>query len=264
MVVKSPKTHSAVERETTILKKMKHPLVIKYIPNKMNLTSALTYEFIPNGSLANHLPQFQNSDLCLPRGPNRIARVMIEIVLAMCYVHSQSIIHHDLTPENILLDWKWNIRIADFGGSTSPDKSWISSISDDSAQVWPSGNSYYLAPECYDHIITPENDRFSFGLILYEHIIGKPAIPKTMDPHKVGKMVVMEDWKPDITHFVLPQTKELILDFLLKNYRYRLLFSDIFDRIESMKFKLMPGVNSSILVKLVKEIQAWEAANLIH
>jgi serine/threonine protein kinase len=189
-------------------------------------------------------------------------KIIVGIVLAMRYVHSQEVIHRDLTPENILLDWDWNIRIADFGRSTSPEKPWISSIPDDSAQVWPSGNSHYLAPECYDSVITPENDVFSFGLILYELIVGKPAIPKTMDPHKVGKMLVMEDWKPDIPNFVLPQTKELILDCLLKDYRYRLLFSDIFDRMKSMRFKLIPGVNSSKLVEFVKEIQAREAANL--
>jgi serine/threonine protein kinase len=71
-------------------------------------------------------------------------RIIVGIVLAMSYVHSQKVIHRDLTPENIMLDWKWNVRIADFGRSTSPDKPWISSISDDSGQVWPSGDSHYL------------------------------------------------------------------------------------------------------------------------
>jgi hypothetical protein len=116
-----------------------------------------------------------------------------------------------------VLDWKWNLRIADFGSSTAPEK-----------------------------------DVFSFDLILYELIIEKRAIPKTINPHKVGLMRVRED-------LVLPQTKELILDCFLKDYRYRLLVSDIFNRIKEMRFKMMPAGQFS---EFVKEIQAWEAANL--
>jgi serine/threonine protein kinase len=180
----------------------------------------------------------------------------------MRYVHSQDVIHRDLTPNNILLDWKWHIRIADFGRSTSPEKPWIFPISDSSEQKWPSGDCHYLAPECYDDVITQESDVFSFGLILYELIVGKPAIPETLGPYKVGKMLVMEGWEPDIPNFVLPQTKDLIMDCVLKDYGDRPSFSDIFDRIKEMRFKLRPGVISSKLVEFVKEIEAWEATNL--
>jgi serine/threonine protein kinase len=127
------------------------------------------------------------------QNPTKIVRIIVGIVLAMSYVHSQKVIHRDLTPENILLDWKWNVRIVDFGGSTSPEKPWISCIRDGSAQVWPFGDSHYLAPECYDNVVTSHSDVFSFGLILYELIVREPAIPKTTNPHKVGMMLVMEN-----------------------------------------------------------------------
>jgi hypothetical protein len=245
IVVKSPKTQSAVERETEILKKMNHPLIMKY-------SSPLAIEFVPNGSLANHLPGHQNTDLCPWRKPTRIAKIIVGIVLAMRYIHSQNVIHGDLTPNNILLDWKWNIRIADFGRN----------ISSDCAQVWPSADFHYLAPECYEHEITPESDVFSFGLILYELIVGKSAISATLNPYQIAGMMILKDWMPDIPNFVLPQTKDLIMDCLLKDNWDRPSFSDIFDRIKEMRFKLMPRVNSSKLVKCVKEIEAWEATNL--
>jgi hypothetical protein len=75
-------------------------------------------------------------------------------------------------------------------------------------------------------------------------------------------MMVTENWKPDIPNVVLPETKELICDCLLKKDGNRPSFSDIFDRIEKMQFKLMKRLNSSKLVEFVQEIRALEAANL--
>jgi hypothetical protein len=82
----------------------------------------------------------------------------------------------------------------------------------------------------------------SFHLVIFciKLIVGKPPIPKTLAPHKVGKLLVVESWESDIPNLILSQTKALILDCLMEDYHPRLLFSDVFDRIEEMKFKLMP------------------------
>jgi serine/threonine protein kinase len=102
---------------------------------------------------------------------------MTGIALAMRYVHSKGVIHRKLTPENILLDWDWNGRIANFSHSISTTELPLSPMT--ATVRVPPADAHYVFPESYEHIIGPELDVFSFGLILYE-LIGHPVFPKDM------------------------------------------------------------------------------------
>jgi serine/threonine protein kinase len=177
----------------------------------------------------------------------------------MRYVHSQGIIHRNLTPDNILLDWDWNVRIANFDCSTFTEKSLILPVGN--ANEIPRGDAHYLAPECYDNIDDPANDVFSFGLILYELIVGKPAFSKSATLNSIAGAIVLKNWRPDIPNSVSPETAELIQDCWAPKYRERLCFSGILDRLEEMRFKLIRRVNSSKLTAFVNKIQEWESNN---
>jgi hypothetical protein len=109
-----------IQREASILKRLKHPLILKLqrdISDTSDHNSSIVTEFAANGSLSSHL----TSSECRLSGANRITKVVVGIALAMRYLHSQNVIHRDLNPDNILLDFDWNVRIADFGHSISPD-----------------------------------------------------------------------------------------------------------------------------------------------
>jgi serine/threonine protein kinase len=269
IVVKTARDDLLIERiqhDLAILKRMNHPLVVKHFPNTMNRSSAITTEFVTNGSLANHLPDSQNIDLSLLRGSTRIVKVIAGIALAMRYVHSQGVIHRNLTPDNILLDWDWNVRIANFGRSIVISEQRISSITDSPGVLpkLPSGDPRYVAPECYENIIGKQNDIFSFGLILYELIVGKPVFPRSMTSQEITGALVLRKYRPDIPKSVRPETAELIRDCWAINHWERLCFDGIVDRLEEMQFKLIRRVNSSKLTVFVNEIKDWEMSTSLQ
>jgi serine/threonine protein kinase len=257
----TPNRAELIQREDSILKTLKHPLILelrKHIFDTPDHNSAIETEFAGNGSLASHLPPSK----CSLSGANRITRIIVGIALAMRFVHSQDVIHCDLRPDNILLDWDWNVRIADFGHSISPDNPKPPSLfQSNQTGKWPFGDSRYLAPECYDNRYYQESDVFSFGMILYELLSGQPAFSKELTQNEIAFRVILDDKPPPIPDSVLPSAQELITDCWAKEPGSRLSFEEIVDRLKTMKFKVMPNVNSQKLLAFVKKIEEFEERN---
>jgi serine/threonine protein kinase len=212
-------------------------------------------EFVRNGSLANHLPPTK----CRLSGANRITKIIIGIALAMRYLHSRNIIHRELRPDNILLDWDWNVRIADFDRSSAPK---IPSLPySDPIFRSLSFDSRYLAPECYDDLYFDESDVFSFGMIVYELLTGDPVFPKELTRLQIAVKVVIRDERPAIPIFIVPSIRNLITDCWAKEPEKRPSFDEIVKRLSEMRFKVIPNVNSSKMRAFMKKIEEWEASN---
>jgi serine/threonine-protein kinase len=259
----NPNFGELIRREAVILKTLKHPLIVELlgdISDTSDHNSAIVTQFAGNGSLASYLSPAQYP----LSGATRIARIIVGIALAMRFLHSRGFIHIDLKPDNILLDWDWNVRIADFGQSISLTNPEIPSL------IHPNAiggifflNSYYFAPECYENSYSQRSDVFSFGLILYELLTGQPVFSKELTPIEIAFKVAIKYELPDIPKFVLPSVRELITDCWAKEPGDRLSFDEIVDRLKEIKFKVMPNVHSWKLSAFVKEIEAWEDINSV-
>ncbi|XP_030955836.1 LEAF RUST 10 DISEASE-RESISTANCE LOCUS RECEPTOR-LIKE PROTEIN KINASE-like 1.1 [Quercus lobata] len=139
----------------------------------------LVYEYIPNGTVADHIQGHQATPGSLT-WPTRMS-IAIETASALAYLHASEIIHRDVKTNNILLDDNFCVKVADFGLSRlfPNDLSHVSTA--------PQGTPGYVDPEydqCYQ--LTSKSDVYSFGVVLMELISSLPAVDIFRQKHEIN------------------------------------------------------------------------------
>lgn len=77
----------------------------------------LVLEFAKNGSLRDFTKnKVKNRSIALvPIEENEIIRILKQLLSGLKHMHEKGVMHRDITPDNILLDEKNNVKITDFG-----------------------------------------------------------------------------------------------------------------------------------------------------
>ncbi|XP_028948955.1 LEAF RUST 10 DISEASE-RESISTANCEUS RECEPTOR-LIKE PROTEIN KINASE-like 1.2 isoform X1 [Malus domestica] len=167
--------------EIEILARLRHQnLVLLYgCTSRQSRELLLVYEYIPNGTLAEHLHGGRAKPGALP-WLTRI-NIAIETASALSYLHASDIIHRDVKTTNILLDNNFGVKVADFGLSRLFPMN-VTHIS-----TAPQGTPGYVDPEynqCYQ--LTSKSDVYSFGVVLIELISSMPAVDITRHRHEIN------------------------------------------------------------------------------
>ena len=133
--------------------------------------------------------------------------LVVCIILALEYLHTNKIIHRDLKPENIIFDKNGYIHIVDFGIAKMLNNEPEEKV------IHISGTPGYMAPETMfkeKHSYT--SDFFSLGVIIYEMMLKKrPYIGKNRQEIKekmskgevqIKNNEIPKGWSAEIVDFV--------------------------------------------------------------
>ncbi|XP_045658606.1 receptor-interacting serine/threonine-protein kinase 3 isoform X1 [Ursus americanus] len=161
----------AISREVKAMASLhnQHILLLLGVTQKLRWEStcgpALVTQFMENGSLAGLLQPH------CPRPWPLLCRLLQELVLGMCYLHSQNpvLLHRDLKPSNVLLDSDLHAKLTDFGLATFHRGSRSGAGSGESAPA-------YLAPELLADVnrkASMASDVYSFGILMWAVLAGR-------------------------------------------------------------------------------------------
>ncbi|XP_076893687.1 LEAF RUST 10 DISEASE-RESISTANCE LOCUS RECEPTOR-LIKE PROTEIN KINASE-like 1.4 [Bidens hawaiensis] len=159
--------------EVRILTQLDHENLVKLYgcTSKRSKELLLVYEYIPNGTIADHLHgKLANSSSNLFSWSIRL-NIAIQTADALAYLHKSGIIHRDVKSNNILLDKSFRVKVADFGLSRLFNNV-VTHVS-----TAPQGTPGYVDPEYYQlYQLTDKSDVYSFGVVLVELISSLPAV----------------------------------------------------------------------------------------
>ncbi|XP_074339745.1 putative serine/threonine-protein kinase PBL10 [Apium graveolens] len=161
--------------EINYLGQLSHPNLVRLIGYCLEDDHRLlVYEFMPKGSMENHL--FRRGSYFQPLSWGVRMKVALGAARGLAFLHgvANQIIYRDFKTSNILLDSNFNAKLSDFGlarDGPTDDKSHVST------RVM--GTYGYAAPEYLSSgHLTTKSDVYSFGVVLLEILSGKKAIDK--------------------------------------------------------------------------------------
>jgi len=184
-------------REISVLKELRHRnIVMLYDVFHKDKRLYLVFEYcdLDLKKLTEVIPDFfKNSKL--------IKYYLYQILVGVAYCHQRRILHRDLKPQNLLIDWKNNyVKLADFGLARVigvPVRAYTQEV----ITLW------YRAPEllmgaCY---YGTSIDIWSIGCIFAEMVTGTPLFPGDSEIDELYKIFNImgtpnEGTWPGITH----------------------------------------------------------------
>ncbi|XP_010915106.1 serine/threonine-protein kinase PBL34 isoform X2 [Elaeis guineensis] len=159
--------------EVNFLGELLHPHLVKLVGYCIEEDQRLlVYEFMPRGSLENHL--FRRS---LPLPWSVRLKIALGAAKGLAFLHEEAerpVIYRDFKTSNILLDADYNAKLSDFGlakDGPEGDKTHVST------RVM--GTYGYAAPEyVMTGHLTSKSDVYSFGVVLLEILTGRRSMDK--------------------------------------------------------------------------------------
>ncbi|KAL5984379.1 putative serine/threonine-protein kinase pix13, partial [Asimina triloba] len=175
------------QSEVNFLGRLSHPNLVKLLGYCLDEKELLlVYEFMPRGSLENHL--FRRGGAVQPIPWALRLKIAIDAARGLAFLHTseKQIIYRDFKASNILLDSDYSAKISDFGLAKNGP-----SAGDSHVTTRVMGTYGYAAPEyvATGHLYV-KSDVYGFGVVLLEMLSGERAL----DTNRPSGQHNLVDW----------------------------------------------------------------------
>ncbi|KAF0902562.1 hypothetical protein E2562_018058 [Oryza meyeriana var. granulata] len=192
--------------EVVYLGMLSHPHLVKLVGFcNQDDHRMLVYEYMPRGSLENHL--FKNLLASLPWSTRLKIAVGAAKGLAFLHEAETPVIYRDFKASNILLDKDYTAKLSDFGLAKEGPQGDATHVT---TRVM--GTHGYAAPEyILTGHLTARSDVYSFGVVLLELLTGR----RSVDKRRRGREQNLVDWarpylrRADKLHRIMDPSLEL-------------------------------------------------------
>lgn len=172
---------STAIREIALLKELKHPNIVQlYDVVHSQHTLTLIFEYC-DWDLRRYM-QSKNNML----SQEEIISFSYQLLRALGFIHSKYIIHRDVKPQNILLNRKGELKLADFGLARSTFIP-VDSLSTEVITRWYRPPEILLGNQNYGFPV----DVWSAGCVIVEMITGQPLFQCASNEELMEKVTVL-------------------------------------------------------------------------
>ncbi len=181
------------ERESTTVAKLSHPNIIQVIDRGEERGHYyIVMEYVDGHGLddlirSGRIPIYQ------------VVGIAIQVARAIEHAHSRGVIHRDIKPANVLIAGDTGtVKVTDFGIAHLAEQR-ISDHTLTQAQI-SMGTVEYMSPEQRRDArrVDARSDIFSFGVLLYEMVAGRPPVGRFRELHEIR-----DDTPPQLSRIVV-------------------------------------------------------------
>jgi serine/threonine-protein kinase len=165
--------------EARIVSALDHPNIVKLVDSGWSHGSDfLVFEFVDGADAKTAMSAARRSNLATSDAV--VAHVLAEIAGALHYAHGLrdaagrafGIVHRDVTPSNLMLSWRGEVKLADFGIARA-------ALRDERTSTGViKGKEGYFPPE---RDASPASDVYTIGATLHALLAGKPPLTTTIE-----------------------------------------------------------------------------------